>query len=106
MSEYKVTPGWAGEKNGRELGRINREIYRDLCTKYRIAFNGCRPEDEGKYDVIITFLGVGYARHSYVVRKNAPNLSGNELALLCDDGNLCFGYSGGDGCGYYDIYTD
>lgn len=38
------------------------------------------------------------------VLKNAPNLTDREIALLCDGGNLCFGYrvEGNTIC----VYTD
>lgn len=45
------------------------------------------------YDVVIG-RKPGYHHALYRVHKNAPCLSVGELALLCDHGNLCFGYSG------------
>ena len=101
---HKVTPGWACKENCRELAAMNRQIYRELREKYKIAiFGGGRLIEEDKWDVIIQFQGGSYSRNTFYVYKNAPKLSDDELALLCDEGNLCFGYSGGS---YIDIYTD
>lgn len=46
----------------------------------------------------------GYSRRHYHVISNPENLSGPEIALIIDRGNLCFGFHavGAD----IDIYTD
>jgi len=41
----------------------------------------------------------------YTVYKNAPKLSDDELALLCDSGNLCFGYKK-SGVNEFYVYED
>ena len=83
---------------------MNAEIYKELREKYRINTNGlifneqlrkfedANPDD---FDVIIKGAGSGYACQHYNIIKNAPQLSNDELALICDGGNLCFGYRGG-----------
>ena len=45
-----------------------------------------------KYDVVIERVGSGYAHTKYRVLKNAPGLTTLDLAVICDSGNLCFGY--------------
>ena len=48
-------------------------------------------EDLNKY-VVFSDLGFGYANHRYRVHSNPYNLSDDEIALVLDRGNLCFGY--------------
>lgn len=45
-----------------------------------------------KFDIVIEYIGTGYAHKKYRVLKNEPNISTQDLAVICDDGNLCFGY--------------
>lgn len=56
------------------------------------------------YDVVVVHAGSGYAHVKYRVLKNAPGLTMKDLAIICDRGNLCFGYrvEGGIIC----IHTD
>ena len=44
------------------------------------------------YDIAIEHIGQGYAHAEYRVVKNEPGLSTEDLAIICDNGNLCFGY--------------
>jgi hypothetical protein len=37
-------------------------------------------------------ISTGYAHTDYEVHENNENLSYDDLALICDRGNLCFGY--------------
>ena len=67
--EKKIYREWAFTGNESEKASINREIYKELCEKYKINHS------------------------TYAVIKNNTNLSQLELALICDDGNLCFGYT-------------
>lgn len=57
-----------------------------------------------KFDAVIEYIGSGYAHKKYRVVKNGPGLSTEDLAIICDGGNLCFGYrtEGGIIC----VYTD
>lgn len=70
--------------------------YTELQKQYKIATSRdtmvrCgKTEDD--YDVIIERCGRGYAHVKYRVVKNAPGLSEKDLAIICDGGNLCFGY--------------
>ena len=60
------------------------------------------PDD---YDIIYKCIGYGYASTKYEIVKNKPHLSLDELALICDNGNLCFGYTN-YGCNIIVVYTD
>lgn len=104
MVEKRVYSSWAFQDNAAEKCDMNKLIYKELKEKYRINTNGLvfntqlrkfedvNPDD---YDVIIKGAGSSYACQHYSIIKNAPNLSNAELALICDGGNLCFGYRGG-----------
>lgn len=78
------------------------ERYRQLTSQYRICHGGeYNPDD---FDVIVEPAGFGYAHTIYKIVKNAPRLDMTDLAIICDEGNVCFGFKA-----EYDIikiYTD
>lgn len=105
--ERKIYESWAFTENESEKARINYEIYNDLINKYKI----CRHDSKinlidgvdvnfDDYDVVIGRKAC-YHHGEYKVLKNTPKLSIDELALICDGGNLCFGYRyEGNNCFY------
>lgn len=97
----EISSPWAYTENASEKRKTNIQIYKELREKYKIATSTRKYNIELKifedinqdeFDVIIECAGHGYAHTKYRVIKNAPKLSQKELALICDDGNLCFGY--------------
>lgn len=101
----------------------NYERYKELCDTYKIrrsTYGLLSKEDtEGRtlqevqlmldaaikqYDVVVERCGSVYAGAKYKVLRNAPNLNAKELAIICDQGNLCFGYRSEGG--YIIVYTD
>lgn len=87
--QKKIYSSWAFTENESEKGNINREIYKELCKKYKISrYEVENPDD---YDIVLDRTS-GYNHSTYRVIKNTTNLSQLELALICDSGNLCFGY--------------
>ena len=64
--------------------------YNELMSLYKIA-HGEVP-DPDNYDVIVERVGSGYAHTKYRVLLNKPKLSNQDIAIICDKGNLCFGY--------------
>lgn len=78
--------------------------YKELQQQYKILRTRMPPQDLSDWDVVIQPIGPGYAHYRYRVLKNSPNLSTHELAIICDEGNLCFGFraSGGE----IRVYTD
>lgn len=64
--------------------------YKELVQQYKITKSVTA--DVENYDVVIQNIGSGYAHTKYRVIKNKPELSTLDLAIICDDGNLCFGY--------------
>ena len=97
-AERNIHSSYAFTENEREKMVENYETHKALKEKHRvfrhdlkmILIDGedCNFSD---YDVVIG-RKAGYAHALYRIHKNAPNLSTLELALLCDSGNLCFGY--------------
>lgn len=97
--EIKVYSPWAFTENEREKSKINHEMNEQLKQKYRVYRNGSQIYLEDgvdlnfdDYDIIIG-RKTCYHHGEYIVYKNMPKLTNDELALLCDDGNLCFGYT-------------
>ena len=98
MLENKIYSRWAFTENEKEKSKINREIYKNLKEKYRVYRHDLKIDivdgvdvDFNDYDIIIG-RKPGYHHSNYKVIKNEPKLSNEELALICDSGNLCFGY--------------
>lgn len=111
MIEKKVYSSWAFSKDELEKLNMNYEIYKELKSKYKIKckyFNESLEKLTDDYDIIYECSSHSYGCTSYVVLKNGPNLSNDELALIVDEGNLCFGYDliKGRTSLYIDIYTD
>lgn len=91
--ERKIYNGWAFTENEVEKGKMNWSIYQELTKKYKIYRDDMvlNPDVNLKdYDVVIG-RKAGYAHADYNILKNGPGLSHDELLLLCDEGNLCFG---------------
>ena len=98
--EKKVYSDWAFTPNEDKKRDINREIYKELCEKYKIS-SAVREYDADekimkeidfdKYDLVYKGKS-GYGHTEYTIVKNSTNLTDDEIALICDGGNLCFGY--------------
>ena len=73
---------------------VNYARYKELCDTYKILRStyGKSSEELEEADIIVEGAGVGYAHTKYRVVKNKPRLSYKDLAIICDSGNLCFGY--------------
>lgn len=83
--EKKIYREWAFTGNESEKASINREIYKELCEKYKISrYEVENPDD---YDIVLKRTA-GYNHSTYAVIKNNTNLSQLELALICDDGTF------------------
>lgn len=73
--DKRVYSGWAFSADALEKRDINYEIYEEIKDKAKVKY-----------------IGSGYAHKNYKVVSNPENLSDAELALIADNGNLCFGY--------------
>lgn len=109
--ENRIYSGWAFTENEREKAKVNLSIYEQLHSKYKVYRNDLKINlTDGEdlnfddYDVIIGRKPC-YHHGEYKVYKNKPNLTKDELALLCDTGNLCFGYRTMGTNGFY-VFED
>ena len=99
MIERKVYNRWAFTENESEKGKINREIYEELKNKYKILktsdINHVTPTDEelNNNDIVYSRKAC-YSHGEYRIYKCPEEITFNELSLICDGGNLCFGSSG------------
>ena len=78
------------------------ERYKELEAKYKISRGLRKGESESDFDVIVQQSGCS---STYEIVKNTPNLSTDDLAIIADKGNLCFGYYQ-QGVGYIHVFTD
>ena len=58
--------------------------------------------DEENY-FCYTYAGRGVGYLDYRIISNPHNFTYDEMALICDKGNLCFGYIN---CGFIRVFTD
>lgn len=92
MIERKVYNGYAFTENEREKAKINYEIYKELHSKYKILVTGSRPLDEELEENDIVYSRKAcYGHADYRVWRCPEVLTINELLLIFDGGNLCFG---------------
>lgn len=89
MIEKRIYNGWAFKENEREKMKINLEIYNEICEKYKVS--RCNVGNIDDYDLVLERTP-GFHHSTYRIVKNNTDLSQLEIALVCDDGNLCFGY--------------
>lgn len=95
--EKRIYNGWAFSENEMEKGKINSEIYKELKEKYKIytlgwkeSFNTLLKEEIDKYDIIYS-REAKYHHAIYTLYKAPKEITENELLLIFDGGNLCFG---------------
>ena len=97
--EKKIYSSYAFTENEREKMRINMEILKELEEKYKIlkvsdVDHKSPTEDELNNNDIVYSRKACYAHGEYKIYKCPNEVSVDELALICDGGNLCFGYRG------------
>lgn len=97
--EKKVYSSYAFTENEREKSRINIEIYKELKEKYKILkltdIDHREPtSEELEQNDIVYSRKACYGHGEYKIYKCPQELTLDELALICDGGNLCFGYRG------------
>ena len=91
--EKKVYSGWAFKEFEREKAQINSEIYKELKAKYKIGCFASGREKDNLDDFDLVFdVRHDYGKNIYTLIKNKTTLSVDELALIVDGGNLCFGH--------------
>ena len=88
----------------------NYKRYEHLKQQYRICTPGMsyfianRKKLVTEYDVIITHEYNTVGKNVYSVQLNKPQLDAEDLLIIADDGNLCFGGSKAGSMLY--VYTD
>lgn len=98
MIEKKIYSSFAFSANEKEKAKMNAEIYKELTEKFKVFRHDLKIDLVGgadcnfdDYDIVIG-RKPGYNHALYRIYKNSPLLNTDALALLCDHGNLCFGY--------------
>ncbi len=88
-------------------GKSNLEVYKELKKKYKIRrISSQQPTQEELDSNDIVYYGEScYLHGEYFVYKMPKELTDDEMALICDNGNLCFGYHK-MGVNGYNIYED
>lgn len=105
--EQKIYSDWAFTENELEKRDMNYKIYKvDLEHKAKRFYGDEEPtEEERKQFTCYKLIHHGYGHNKYQIISNPHNFSNLELALICDNGNLCFGYQV-EGKDIISIYTD
>ena len=95
-TKNKIYPAWAYTENEEEKRKSNKLALAELKEKYKIVnqyYYKTFMSDEEKENVDVVYdYYTGYGNKTYFITKNKPKLTTLELALICDDGNLCFGF--------------
>ncbi len=92
--ERKIYNCWAFTQDQDQKGKINRQIYMDeLKNKAKLIQHNeeVTEEDFEKY-MCYEYVGSGFHHVKYRILSNPHNFTLDEQALICDDGNLRFGY--------------
>lgn len=73
---------------------MNQKRYNELLKHYKVSLNNSwvTTIQVDAFDVVLQFCGRGYANEQYRIIKNGPGLSDEDLAIICDRGNLPFGF--------------
>lgn len=119
MKNYTLKDGWAFISDTKKRDEISKAVsdrYHSLMTKYNILFGSRKydpmlqkmvdyTKDEiQKADIWVIGENYGYGHIDYYIKKNAPKLDNDDLAIICDRGNVCFGYRGSEF--FITIHTD
>ena len=90
MSE--VYKSYAFTENEREKAKKNRETFEEIRKKWRILVRSYSSNaDDSNFDLVIK-RKPEYHHSICKVIENKTDLTQDEIALVCDGGNLCFGY--------------
>lgn len=81
---------WAFTKDEAMKQDQNKLVYKDLVDKYKVCRYPEGTTDYDEYDIVIRRTAE-YLKSSYELLKCTPDLTEDEILLICDQGNLCFG---------------
>lgn len=89
-------------KSQYKISRTNKVV--DLDENQNRYVREMTDTEQEDFDIIINYVKSHYGKTEYEIIKNKPNLSDNDLAIICDEGNLAFGYTSKHSTFY--VYTD
>lgn len=112
MTKNKIYKNWAFTENEREKAESNMNAYNELKEKYKILIiskygsEHRKPTEEelANNDIVVSRRAC-YKHGEYIVYKRPVELTDDEIVLICDRGNLCFGYTTSQHCDYY-VFED
>ena len=89
----RVHSSYAFTENEREKAKENRATYEEIKKKWRVLVREYFEDgaDFRDYDLVIS-RKPKYCHSECTVLKNNTDLTEIEIALVCDGGNLVFGY--------------
>ena len=105
MLEKKVYSGWAFHEDATMKKRINEGIYRELKDRVLYIYGTSISQKDLARFCCLEYVGHGYANTKYRILSNPYGFTNDEIALLADGGNLCFGYRM-EGANVVVVYTD
>lgn len=98
---------WAFRSDAERCAAENKEELAKLEGRYVFVERGQEPwavVAANKDKTVIRRLMPTAGQLHFKIEWNGAHLTADELALVCDNGNLCFGYSrGGE---YINVFTD
>lgn len=91
--ERRIYSSYAFTENEQEKAKINYRIYNeDLKPKAKHFYVTEPTEQETKEFTCCKCINHGYGHNVYRILSNPHKFDTLQLALICDSGNLCFGY--------------
>lgn len=84
IAKYKVATGPHDLFTKEEREALNKMSYGEIAEAKKKAAM--------KFDVAVEYAHSSYACAKYRVLYNGAKLTTRQLALICDKGNLCFGF--------------
>lgn len=96
MTTNKIYNGYAFTENEDEKAKSNRLAYKELCTKYKILklsdlIHKSPTQEQLDENDIVYSRKAGYLHGEYILYKSQEGITDEELLLIFDGGNLCFG---------------
>lgn len=113
FDEHKTQNGtsfyssWAWAKDENKMYDANLAALKEYDGKFCYPHVGQSVEEcitENPDKLVLMHGNTSYGRRSYIVKANPNRLSSAEIALIADEGNLCFGFT--PTFSGVEIYTD
>lgn len=110
---YRVYSNYAFDIDYKKKSTMNYLYYISLQRKYKIIginklqtnINNIDMQEYKSYDLIYSYESIHtFTRANYDIYKVPKELARDEIALILDEGNLCFGYTSNGSS--YTVYED